>query len=196
MQAKDHLNKRFGRLIINRIIGIDKYGNKRVNCLCDCGNEKNASINLIISEKIKSCGCLKKENAIKQLVGACEKNPLLKGKSEPRLATAKHIYNLRYKDGDLSFEVFLKLSQQNCYYCESPPSNTTNYYLTKNNKYSKERQIKGFFTYNGLDRINNSYPHDLNNVVPSCIRCNKAKLQQTKEEFFNWISIVYNLHCK
>lgn len=194
MKTETFLNQKFGKLTIIRVIGVDKFGNKRVNCLCDCGNEKNASINKLRSGNTRSCGCLKSENAIKQLVGACQLNPNLRGKSEPRLATAKIVYR-RYADGDLSFESFLDLSQKKCFYCNATPSNTTNYYLTKNTKYSKERQLKGFFIYNGLDRVNNSYPHNLDNVVPCCITCNKAKLQQTKEEFLNWICRVFNIHC-
>ena len=193
--AEEAVGQKFGKLTVIRVLGIDRYGNKKVNCLCDCGGEKNVSINRLRNGNTSSCGCLKKENAIKQLVGACLSNSKMKGKSEPRLATAKIVFR-RYSDGDLSFDDFLRISQQDCYYCGAVPANTTNYYLTKVSKYSKERRLKGYFTYNGLDRVDNSYPHNNDNVVPCCVTCNKAKLQQSKEEFLDWITKVFNKHCQ
>lgn len=186
--------EKFGRLIILNVVSNDRFGFKRVNCLCDCGNQKIVRLDRLRSGNTQSCGCLRIENATKQLAGASQANPLLKDKSEPRIATAKIVYR-RYSDGNLSFEKFLELSQKNCFYCGTSPCSTTNYYITKNSKYSKERISKGYFTYNGLDRVDSSKPHNIDNVVPSCITCNKAKLQQSQVEFFDWISRVYNLHC-
>lgn len=191
--SEELIGQRFGKLTVIRLVNFNKHHQRRILCLCDCGNEKIVLANKIKTGQTSSCGCLRIENSKNQLAKACDKNPKIKGKSEPRIATAKIVYR-KYSDGNLSFDDFLKFSQQNCFYCGVEPSNTTNYYITKTTKYSKERQISGYFTYNGLDRINSKFPHNLDNLVTSCIDCNKAKLDRTQEEFFIWIARVYAIH--
>lgn len=48
--------------------------------------------------------------------------------------------------------------------------------------------------YNGLDRVDSKLPHNINNVVPCCIHCNKAKLDRTQDEFYAWVEKVHRLH--
>jgi hypothetical protein len=187
------VNQKFGRLTIVSLANFNKFHQRRVLCVCECGSKKVVLLNKLKTGQTNSCGCLRSENASKQLTGASNKNPKIKGKSEPRIATAKIVYR-RYSDGNLSFDDFLSLSQKECFYCGAPPSNKTNYYITKESKYSKERQALGYFIYNGLDRINSELPHDIDNVVPSCIYCNKAKLDRTQEDFFAWVAKVHDLH--
>lgn len=195
-KAEDSVGQKFGMLTVTGLLNFDKFGNRKVLCICDCGNEKKAALYKLRNGDTRSCGCLQKQNANKQLEKAAANNPNLLKKQEPRLATAKNTWRNRYSDGNLSFDDFMVLSQQNCFYCGCPPSNRTNCYLTKDNRYSEIRQLSGYFIYSGLDRIDSNLPHNLDNVVPSCIRCNKAKLEQSKEHFFAWISKVYELHCK
>lgn len=193
LKAEDSLGQKFGKLTVISLLTFDKFGNRKVLCACDCGKDKVAVLAKLKNGDTRSCGCLRIENANKQLVGASKNNPNMKGKSEPRIATAKIVFR-RYSDGDLSFDDFLILSQKDCFYCGSQPSNKTNYYITKNTKYSKERQALGYFIYNGLDRVDSKLPHNVDNVVPSCIHCNKAKLNRTQEEFFNWVAKVHAMH--
>lgn len=195
MDAVKSLNKRYGRLIVLEIVGKDNHGHKKVRCLCDCGNEKVLVLNKIRQGDSRSCGCLQKEWAKKQMKEVFKKCPNFINRLEPRLATAKSIYQTRYSDGDLSFQDFLDLSQQKCYYCHAPPANKDNRFNTKDNRYSKERREGGDFIYNGLDRVNNVKKHTLNNVVPCCLSCNKSKLNRTKKEFLDWINKVYQIHC-
>lgn len=56
-------NQRFGRLVVLEKIGVV---NHRVlwKCVCDCGNECNATSHDLTSGKKKSCGCLKREKTI------------------------------------------------------------------------------------------------------------------------------------
>lgn len=187
------IGQKFGRLTIKALANFNKHHQRRVLCLCECGKEKIVLVNKLKTEQTNSCGCLRLENASKQLAGATEHNPKIKGKSDPQTATAKIVFR-RYSDGDLSFDNFLSLSQRHCFYCGAAPSNKTNYYITKKSKYSKERQVLGYFTYNGLDRVDSKRPHNIDNVVPCCIYCNKAKLDRTQEEFYAWVAKVNNLH--
>ena len=48
------------------------------------------------------------------------------------------------------------------------------------------------YLYNGLDRIDSSCKHTLNNVVPCCIICNRMKNDRSLHDFNNWIIAVYN----
>jgi hypothetical protein len=192
-KAAESIGGKFGKLTVVSLANFDKFGNQRVLCSCDCGKEKIAVLTRLRKGDTTSCGCSRSENANKQLIRANKNNPKIKGKSEPRIATAKLVYR-RYSDGDISFDNFMILSQKPCFYCGAEPSNKTNYYLTKDGRYSKERQLLGYFIYNGLDRVDSKLPHNLDNVVPCCVYCNKAKLDRTLEEFLAWVARVHNLH--
>lgn len=154
-------------------------------CRCDCGNEKMIkSISLTTGRSI-TCGC------------KINKFP----NNDPKMATAKIIYNDKYSDGDLTFDQFLEFCSQNCFYCNIPPSNMTNRLDSKcrNNRRKRENQFsgeKGTFIYNGLDRVDSSKPHNLDNVVPCCKHCNRAKLEMSVEEFRKWIIKVYEFWIK
>lgn len=71
--CKNLLNKRFGKLVVIEKTNIRK--NRRVvwKCKCDCGNICYVSSRELLSEKTKSCGCLKSygEYKIRQIL---EKN--------------------------------------------------------------------------------------------------------------------------
>jgi hypothetical protein len=97
--------------------------------------------------------------------------------SAPQIISAKRVYH-RYQDGNLLFDEFIKLSQINCRYCGAGPSNTTNWYISciKGKPNTSQNLIdNGNFTYNGLDRIDNTKSHYTDNVVPCCFNCNRAK---------------------
>ena len=102
-------------------------------------------------------------------------------KFEPKNATAHKIWKNRYSDGFL-FNDFLILSQQNCFYCNSPPNNKYNSAKDdkKSSAFAKEN---GEFIYNCLDRIDNSKGHTVENCVASCKFCNYAKRERSLDEF-------------
>lgn len=160
-------------------------GRSAWKCKCDCG-----AIKIIKSEDLKcgstkSCGCL---NNLKRSLRA-KKMYSTRQKNTPRESTAKKVWKNRYGDG-IAFEDFLIISQQNCYYCDSPPSNSYNSALD-DKKSSQHAKDNGTFIYNGLDRLDNSKPHIIENVVPCCKYCNFSKRERTVEEFSSWIRKVY-----
>ena len=77
----------------------------------------------------------------------------------------------------IAFNDWLDLVKQNCFYCESSPSNYISAY--------------GFY-YNGLDRIDSSRSYEISNVVPCCQICNRAKSDRSQDEFYEWIRKVYS----
>lgn len=194
-----HLNKaiqfighKFGRLVIQKILKEKtKDGHLFVECICECGKIHSAQLSMLKAGKVKSCGCLNVEKALLNVKKACAKKGRL-----PHLGTAKKIFDCTYKDGNVSFEDFLKLSQQNCFYCGAIPNTTVNVYLWGNikNKTTPERIRDGYFTYNGLDRVDNSLPHNIDNVVTCCVHCNRAKLKRNINDFISWAHQIVKTH--
>lgn len=162
------------------------YNNGKWDCKCDCGNIVIGKLtHLLVSGKLLSCGCVKKETArINQ-----KKSLLINKKYEPRIASARRrwqSYLYQDKKCNLTFEQWYKISQENCFYCGCAPQGSYNYFLKK--KYSSESAKKeGDFIYNGLDRVDSKKAHTIDNVVACCYTCNKAKSNRTVESFKEYI---------
>lgn len=151
-------------------------------CICSCGNIGILYATDLRSGYTKSCGC----RAPSMIAEAHRKN-------HPSISSAKSAYGA-YNDGDISFDTFLELSQQNCYYCGAEPAHMSNVFKNSSIKYSIDN---GLFLYNGLDRIDSSIKeHNTNNVVPCCKRCNFAKSNFTVKEFAIWLTRLYDHYCK
>lgn len=58
MRRLDLLNKRFAKLTVLSNGKKDKYNRRLWKCLCNCGNIKHVSSSDLVSQKVKSCGCL------------------------------------------------------------------------------------------------------------------------------------------
>lgn len=176
---KDYTGLKFGLLTLIEPSDKTTPGNrsKRWLAKCDCGNEL-----IIIGRNLNdksSCGCSIKEWA---------KNLGMSNRQyEPKIQSAKAVF-ARYNDGNLKFEEFYKLSQENCTYCNAKPDYKSNvpYRYNGNVKYHDD----GEFIYNGLDRVDNNQLHNLNNIVTCCGRCNTMKLNYSVEEFKNLIRMI------
>ena len=109
----------------------------------------------------------------------------------PSETSARKLWLRRYNDGGLQFDDFIRLSQSDCHYCDSRPSMISN--AAKEDKKSSDyAKNNGDFVYNGLDRIDSSLPHSLDNVVPCCKWCNYAKRERSVAEFEAWIEQAYS----
>lgn len=112
-------------------------------------------------------------------------------KFHPAISTAKKVMYDNYEDGDLNLEKFLELTQYDCFYCGKAPSNMAN--SSKVRKDSSQYAIEnGNFYYNGLDRLDSSKGHDIDNIVACCHSCNWAKGDKSVEEYKEWIIRAYN----
>lgn len=132
-------------------------------CRCICGIEKEVEVKSILNGTSNSCGCTR-------------------GQYNGTMSLAREVWRLQYKDADLTFEEFYKLSQENCFYCEALPSNKRKHV---NPHYCEP------FIYNGLDRVDNNRGHSQDNVVPCCWECNEWKADYTKDYFFEKIAKIY-----
>lgn len=129
---------------------------------CECGTEIIALGRAVRRGFKKSCGCHVRRGW---------------------KTVAWRVYNGTYTDGDITFEQFIELSQQPCFYCGAEKCNDRNY---QNNSWS----------YNGLDRLTSTKPHNLDNCVPCCWECNERKSNTEFSDFMNWISKVYQNRLK
>jgi hypothetical protein len=188
-KAEDSVGHRFGKLIVVATTNQRIRRHIAVLCKCDCGGEGTFDLSQMKAGRINSCGCLKKEASLNHIRNAHE-TMFICGKwtKDPRIGTALTIYRSNhYTDGNMSFDNFLLLSQQDCFYCGIKPFRTSNRYNypSRYDVYKIDRVRDGYFTYNGVDRIDSSQPHNMDNVVPCCYPCNIAKLQSTQENFFD-----------
>lgn len=140
----------------------------RVECLC--GNILNLRIDNIQSKKGCSCitvtdRCLLLDNNNKALSRsyAGYKN---------KAAKRNYVWNL-------TIEEFYNIITQNCHYCGKEPSNIAKF----------KDQI---FVQSGIDRVDNTLGYNINNCVPCCIVCNRAKSDMSITDFKKWIINLYN----
>lgn len=70
------INKRFGKLVAIKFAGMIEVRSRiglgeqaHWECLCDCGNTYIVPADLLLVDKVKSCGCLKPNYIIGQLTG-------------------------------------------------------------------------------------------------------------------------------
>lgn len=141
-------------------------------CVCICGNQKTVYAGSLKSGKSKSCGCIRIDK--KEYGAASKHNVFLCYKNR---AKRKGI------NFDLSKEEFLDAVSKPCFYCGKTLSN-----------YMKAGKRNGGFSYNGIDRFDNTKGYVKDNCIPCCINCNKAKLDQTHEEFLNMVESIYSTH--
>jgi hypothetical protein len=58
---KDLAGLRFGRLVVERFVGVDKGRNALWECICDCGKRRTVRNWRLTSGNTRSCGCLRSE---------------------------------------------------------------------------------------------------------------------------------------
>lgn len=172
---EDYTGRRFNKLVAIKNLGTlpvaGERQKKRTHYLwrCDCGTEKALSLKRVRSGNIKSCGCLL-------------------GAYQGIMSIAYGIYSNVYNNGTLTFEEWLTLSQQNCFYCNRPPSN---------NRKGKGKEAL-FFLYNGVDRINSdNEAHNSGECVPCCWPCNERKRNTAFVDYLDFIlKTFHNLNLQ
>ncbi len=73
---------------------------------------------------------------------------------------------------DLSDEEFWQLTSGDCYYCGTEPK-----------QLSRKGSVSGAYTYNGIDRKDNSIGYTMSNCVSCCKVCNFSKRTSSDIEF-------------
>jgi len=131
-------------------------------CQCICGKVRSVKSGSLLSGRSKGCGCIKLGNRL----------PL--GEQSFNEVYSRYKTNAKKKgrDFELSKEIFKVLAESNCYYCGIKPS-----------KINRNRYGTGGYVYNGIDRKDNSQGYTVENSVPCCEDCNRAKLAMTAEAY-------------
>lgn len=151
---------RFGKLVAVKFTGdSDKNKSSKWLCVCDCGKETITTQNMLKRGYKKSCGCLHK---------------LPEGESSFNAVFRryKHQAKKRNVNFKLTKEQFKKLTQKDCFWCGSEPSQ----------EYRRDN-ANGSFIYNGVDRYDSNKGYILDNCVTSCGKCNVMKNNLTENEF-------------
>lgn len=176
---------KFNELTIIKIYQEYKISAKRnmtmCECSCACGNFSKTLLHRVLNKKTKSCGICLNLKHLNNHRGAARKYT-------SKEAAARDVWNNFYKkSSNLTFDNFLKISQKNCHYCNEAPKNKA---TSRNSEYNLGGN-KDIFIYNGLDRIDSNVKHNIDNVVPCCKYCNRAKLKLPINEFYRKIKNIY-----
>jgi len=159
----------FGKLTVLNFSHIDpKNKSFCYKVKCSCGNEKIYQASVLKNKK--SC-CV------------CDRS-----KNSPIIISAKDIWRKVYRE--INFNNFYTLSQLPCHYCNVKLTNSSNIFK-KYKAASFHPEGAGIFNYNGLDRIDCNFDHNLDNVVPSCFTCNSAKIKLSYNKFLEWSQKVF-----
>lgn len=178
-QIKDLTGKTFGNLlVIKKVETPENIKGKDIYwlCKCDCGKEKIIRGRNLRGGNTVSCGHYSKEVRKKPFGYSAKRNRYSSYKSDAKKR------NIIFS---LSFEKFIELTTQNCFYCGSVPS------TIEKNKYNN-----GDFIYNGIDRIDSKKGYIKENVVPSCTKCNLAKGKMDIDDFYSWIEKAYRYNIR
>lgn len=186
------IGKKFNRLQVIEKGPLSKNKSRQWKCFCNCGNISYVTTYNLKKGTIKSCGCLLKEKArihIKKIqhLGTLKN---IKSIEESGLTKVFCSYRSGAKNRGIDFKLTKKdiepIIKSNCYYCGIEASNI------HKNEYSKKE-----YRYSGIDRLDNTKGYLVDNVVPCCIICNKAKRDLDLNDFLNWIERLKNVSsCK
>lgn len=148
---------------------------------CDCGNEKIIDKNSVLKGLTTSCGCNHSEISSKTYK-EINKNKISTNGAINRIYNSyKHHAEKRGYCFELNNEDFNLITSKNCHYCGRIPEQV-GYNKTKTN----------CVLYNGIDRVDNNCGYTLDNIVPCCKHCNRAKMSLTKDQFLQLIKDIYN----
>ena len=165
------IGQKFGKLTVVEAVGV-RDSHARWRCICDCGLEKIVKTGMLKDKSVRSCGCLHNTPGGSHLApGISTRNMIIRTYKD----NAKRINAV----WELSIDEVVNLFSGNCFYCGCPPSRTR-----------KTLNKHGSFTYNGIDRLDNTKGYSTNNVVSCCTVCNFKKHSMSYQEFFNWVMKV------
>ena len=174
----ERIGKRYKALTVTRFIKMDETKKHSYwECLCDCGKMAVVRSNNLVNGHTQSCGCKKLKNPI----NAVKRR---KPDGDAAFCSVYTGYKSSAKKRHISFNLskvdFKKLCLDKCFYCNCAPRNILGSWL-----------ISGTFTYNGIDRVNNTLGYSIDNCVPCCKICNFMKKNLTQEEFLNHVESIY-----
>lgn len=189
-RTKINVGDKFNKLTIVEFIG-HQNNHRTFKAICECGNFTIVKGTHLVQENIKSCGCLFLERITKKEGHRAFTYLFTRNK---RNAISRDL------DFNLTFEQFISIINQNCFYCGIEPQKF-NPYLNKNGhqKFNKKGQYltqptvdRAWIVANGLDRYDNNLGYLIDNVVPCCPQCNQSKMDFTVTDFLSHAEKITN----
>ena len=166
-----------------------RYSRPLWRVVCDCGTVKEMTTMHLSDGHVLSCGCLRKELSRERVARYRENGQIYH--LEPGIGARNHLYTQYRKEAEkrgmefsISKEEFGEITLKNCYYCGIVPS-----------KVFGRKGMHGSYTYNGIDRKDNSVGYIYENCLPCCWVCNKTKSNRDFDEFCSWLDriIIYRM---
>jgi hypothetical protein len=178
----------FGKLTVLSRLPNDKFGTAKWLCQCECGHQTNTRTTKLISGKITQCQ-------------SCNR----KGNIDRRLPPGEYGFNNHYRsiqrgaekrriEFSLTKGQVRELNQRPCYYCGCPPSQIYN--GTRAKSVTAAGRLHAAYTYNGVDRVDNTKGYTIDNCVPCCKVCNWMKSDLPYEDFITHIEQILAIHKK
>lgn len=172
-KALDLRDKKFGRLTALHLLEERKNAMRVWKCACDCGKQVKIPTSWLTSGNTTSCGCYALDVRRKRGVGEAGLFRLFR-----RYLKEAQARGLSF---ELSLEAFAALTKETCFYCGAEPSRVMNLH---DSPYSA-------YTYNGVDRMNNSKGYVPGNCVACCFHCNVAKRDRSIKDFDLWVRALW-----
>ena len=173
MKKIHELGNKYGKLTAIAEVDQHDYAASWL-CRCECGKLCTVKGIYLRSGYVKSCGCLPVGSKPIENSGSAKNQVYAIYKKSAAIKGVKFT---------LTFEEFLKITSLPCYYCGALPSNV-------------KRAPGGDFTYQGIDREDNTEGYTRSNSCPCCSICNNAKGIKSNKEFLSWILKVYRYSIK
>ena len=173
---KDVSGIRFGRLVALAFVGTDKTNNARWLFQCDCGKQKQVLLRHVRKGLTRSCGCLHREivrNMLMKESGLSSLNRII-GQYRADARRRNQVF-------DLNLEETKELTKAPCFYCGKQPEQIRG-----------GVHYNGYYTYNGLDRLNVAEGYTITNTVTACRQCNFAKGTLLADEFLAMVKRIYH----
>lgn len=167
-----------------------KNGKPYYTCQCSCGRFETVDGYNLSSGQSKRC----------KDCGRGRTTAALYGKDRSKYSAGEMSYRRYWQDYSrrakkkgqifkLSREEFRRLSTSNCVYCGIEPSlkyNGTDAGRKNSLEVRQERFDAGWILVTGVDRVDSSKGYSMDNCVPCCEMCNKAKRDKSVEYFLEW----------
>lgn len=179
---RDLIGQKFGKLTVLDIKKITPKSYVIYNCECLCGNKRRIYKSELVSGKKEHCGCdNKKKRDYKPRNDI--KNEGMSGFNY-YYSTYKRNAKKRNKCFLLTKDDFFILTKQRCFFCDTLPNNKI--------KYSGKSKHVPYYICNGVDRLDNNLGYTIENSVPCCSICNRAKGTLKQDTFEKWIDFIRN----
>ncbi len=144
-------------------------------CECSCGGKIVRPGSQLRNGTTRSCGCLHRE------VIRRKRTPKGWSGGKRLLRSYKRMAKKRGYSWELEESTFFDLTKGNCYWCDRLPSQ-----ISGDDPWSS-------YTYNGIDRKDNTIGYTKDNTVSCCGICNLSKTDKTEEE---WLDMIKRIAVK